>query len=514
MTVPHYIADAAAKGLQYRRDGLGGPGLADSTITAARRMAAGTVSDQKIILANAWSARHAVDLEAPKNSRRSDPGFPGPGAVAHYLWGIDPLNPAPARAWFARQAEKLQAQPTAQMPTPSWFKIRNAGTSAEISIYEEIGMGGVTPASFISQLTALGKIPITVRINSLGGSVFDGLAIYNLLRDHVGGVTIKIDGVAASMASVVAMAGTRVIMSESALMMIHNPNSEVAGEASDLRNMAQVLDQVKNSLVAAYHRKTKMAPNKIAIMMDAETWMSATEALALGFIDAVEKSAVVVAKFDISRMPTLPAKFQNLMSEPTNIPETPATPAPVATPATTPTNATAEEVAALTTQVADMMTEIHSLMAERDDLVAQLALAKSTMPAEPATPATAEAVATAQAERDQLAAQFAALNESATAAAIAYTNASKQLETMTAQLATANAATVSAKANAVRLEALAGLRGVTAQSAAAPATQAPAAANPQNFIDTLNGLSGAARTEYFRANSAAIRSANRSIKLT
>jgi ATP-dependent Clp endopeptidase proteolytic subunit ClpP len=509
MTVPKYIADAAATGLAYRRDGLGGDGLADSTITAARRMAAGTVSDQKIILANAWAARHAVDLDAPQNSRRNDPGFPGPGAVAHYLWGIDPVNPAPARAWFARQAEKLQ-QPTAQMPTPSWFKISNAGTSAEISIYEEIGMGGVTPASFISQLTALGKIPITVRINSLGGSVFDGLAIYNLLRDHVGGVTIKIDGVAASMASVVAMAGTRVIMSESALMMIHNPNSEVAGEASDLRNMAQVLDQVKNSLVAAYHTKTKMAPNKIAAMMDAETWMSATEALELGFIDAVEKSAVVVAKFDISRMPTLPAKFQNLMSEPTNIPETPA---PVATPATTPTNATAEEVAALTTQVADMMTEIHNLIAERDDLVAQLALAKSTMPVDPVTPATAEAVATAQAERDTLAAQFAALNESATAAAIAYTNASKQLESMTTALAAANAATVSAKANAVRLEALAGLRGVTAQSAAAPATQAPAAANPQTFIDTLNGLSGSARTEYFRANSAAIRSANRSIKL-
>ena len=504
MTVPKYIADAAATGLAYRRDGLGGPGLADSTITAARRMAAGTVSDQKIILANAWSARHAVDLEAPKNSRRSDPGFPGPGAVAHYLWGIDPLNPAPARAWFARQAEKLQAQPTAQMPTPSWFKIRNAGTSAEISIYEEIGMGGVTPASFISQLTALGKIPITVRINSLGGSVFDGLAIYNLLRDHVGGVTIKIDGVAASMASVVAMAGTRVIMSESALMMIHNPNSEVAGEASDLRNMAQVLDQVKNSLVAAYHRKTKMAPNKIAMMMDAETWMSAPEALALGFIDAVEKSAVLVAKFDSSRMPTLPAKFKNLMSEPT----TPATP----------TNATAEEVAALTTQVADLLAQITVLIHERDDLVSQLALAQSTLPVDPSMPgvnpaSAAEAVATAQAERDTLAAQFAALNESATAAAIAYTNASKQLESMTTALAAANAATVSAKANAVRLEALAGLRGVTAQSAAAPATQAPAATNPQTFIDTLNGLSGSARTEYFRANSEAIRSANRSIKL-
>ena len=505
MTVPQYIADAAAKGLQYRRDGLGGPGLADSTITAARRLAAGTVSDQKIILANAWAARHAVDLEAPKNSRRSDPGFPGPGAVAHYLWGIDPLNPAPARAWFARQAEKLQAKPTAHMKTSPWYSIRNAGTSAEISIYEEIGMGGVTPAAFISELTALKSLPITVRINSLGGSVFDGLAIYNLLRDHVGGVTVKIDGVAASMASVVAMAGTRVIMSESALMMIHNPNSEVAGEASDLRNMAGVLDQVKNSLVAAYQRKTNLPPNRLAAMMDAETWMSAPEALALGFIDAVEKSAVVVAKFDTARMPNLPAKFKNLMSQPT----TPATP----------TNATAEEVAALTTQVADLLAQITILIHERDDLVSQLALAQSTLPVDPSMPAVdpesaAAAIATAQAERDQLAAQFAALNESATAAAIAYTNASKQLETMTAQLAAANAATVSAKANAVRLEALAGLRGVTAASAASPAAVAASAASPQHFIDTLNGLSGSARTEYFRANSAAIRSANRAIKLS
>jgi len=174
-----------------------------------------------------------------------------------------------------------------------------------------------------------------------------------------------------------------------------------------------------------------------------------------------------------------------------------------------------ETVESLTIQVGEMMTQIHGLMIERDGLVAQLALAQSTAPVTPADPEeAAAALATAKEERDQLAAQFAALNDSATAAAIAYTAANKQLETMTAQLATANAATVSAKANAVRLEALAGLRGVTASSAAAPATQAPAAANPQTFIDTLNGLSGSARTEYFRANSAAIRSANRSIKLT
>jgi hypothetical protein len=237
-------------------------------------------------------------------------------------------------------------------------------------------------------------------------------------------------------------------------------------------------------------------------MMDAETWMSAPEALALGFIDAVEKSAVVVAKFDTKRMPTLPAKFKNLMSEPTNIPVIPTAVMP-------------ETVESLTVQVGEMMTQIHALMIERDGLVAQLALAQSTAPVTPEDPEeAAAALATAKEERDQLAAQFAALNDSATAAAIAYTAANKQLETMTAQLATANAATVSAKANAVRLEALAGLRGVTAQGAASPAPVAASASSPQHFIDTLNALSGSARTEYFRANSAAIRSANRAIKLS
>ena len=101
MTVPQYIADAAAKGLQYRRDGLGGPGLADSTITAARRMAAGTVSDQKIILANAWAARHAVDLEAPA-AKPGHPDYPSAGRIAWLLWGGDA-----GRAW-ARKIMKQQ----------------------------------------------------------------------------------------------------------------------------------------------------------------------------------------------------------------------------------------------------------------------------------------------------------------------------------------------------------------------------------------------------------------------
>jgi len=107
-TPPGYIRGAARKGLEYNRAGLGGDGLTDQTIREARLMADGTVSDSKAIRASAWGARHAVDLEAPQNRDPQDPGFPGAGAVAHYLWGIDPLDPGPARSWFDNQAKLIR----------------------------------------------------------------------------------------------------------------------------------------------------------------------------------------------------------------------------------------------------------------------------------------------------------------------------------------------------------------------------------------------------------------------
>ena len=104
--VPEYIQAAARKGLEYNRAGRGGDGLTDQTLREARLMAEGQISDDKIIRANAWAARHAVDLQAAKNRDADDPQFPGAGAVAHYLWGINPLDPNPAREWFAREAEE------------------------------------------------------------------------------------------------------------------------------------------------------------------------------------------------------------------------------------------------------------------------------------------------------------------------------------------------------------------------------------------------------------------------
>jgi HK97 family phage prohead protease len=108
VSVPEYVQAAAARGLELRREGFGGDGLTDQTIREARDMAEGRMSDSKVIRANAWAARHAVDLEAARNRDTDDPGWPGPGAVAHYLWGINPLNPGPARRWLERQAEMMQ----------------------------------------------------------------------------------------------------------------------------------------------------------------------------------------------------------------------------------------------------------------------------------------------------------------------------------------------------------------------------------------------------------------------
>ena len=110
LEVPVYIRTAARKGLDYYGQGLAGEGLVDRTVREARDMARGDITEDKVVRANAWAQRHAVDLQAPKNSDSTNDQFPGAGAVAHYLWGINPLNPQPARDWFARKSDAIQAE--------------------------------------------------------------------------------------------------------------------------------------------------------------------------------------------------------------------------------------------------------------------------------------------------------------------------------------------------------------------------------------------------------------------
>ena len=144
----------------------------------------------------------------------------------------------------------------------------------------------ITPKQFKSELTNSDG-DIVVWLNSPGGDVFAASQIYNMLKEYNGKVTVKIDGIAASAASVIAMAGSEILMSPVAMMMIHNPATVIFGEASDLQSGIDMLSEVKESIINAYEQKTSLPRNKISKMMDAETWFSAQKAVELGFADKV-----------------------------------------------------------------------------------------------------------------------------------------------------------------------------------------------------------------------------------
>lgn len=171
----------------------------------------------------------------------------------------------------------------------------------ELFLYTEIGAYGIGAEDFIAQLKAYSGQRVTLRINSPGGSVFEGAAIYNAVKRHPGGVDVVIDGLAASMASVIACGGTSVAMASNALFMIHNPASDMWGDAEDMRREADLLDKVKETIVNSYRDRTGMDAEEISSMMDAETWLTAEQALEFGFIDSITEPLKAAAKHDLSR---------------------------------------------------------------------------------------------------------------------------------------------------------------------------------------------------------------------
>ncbi|WP_421921600.1 ClpP-like prohead protease/major capsid protein fusion protein [Marinobacter salarius] len=183
----------------------------------------------------------------------------------------------------------------------TWYDIKAMGGGvAEVLIYEEIGGWGISAKEFARDLKDLGNInQIDLRINSPGGSVFDGNAIFNQLKQHPAKVTAYIDGLAASMASVVAMAADHVVMPGNALMMIHNPWTVAIGNAEELRKNADLLDTIKKTLLKAYGR-SMMTDEEISEMMDAETWLTGADAVEMGFADELEEEVAMAAcaKFD------------------------------------------------------------------------------------------------------------------------------------------------------------------------------------------------------------------------
>ena len=183
-----------------------------------------------------------------------------------------------------------------------WYKmsVNKSNGSAEIHIYEQIGNSfwdkGLGAKKFAQDLKDLGDVnEITVRINSPGGSVYEGNTIYNLLASHKATINVVIDGIAASIASIIAMAGDTITIAENGYFMIHNPMTGVFGPASDLRKMADVLDKLKKGLCNVYMSKTGMSEKQLSDLMDAETWMTADEAVGMGFADKVKRKAKCAA---------------------------------------------------------------------------------------------------------------------------------------------------------------------------------------------------------------------------
>ena len=174
------------------------------------------------------------------------------------------------------------------------------GTIAEESWFDD----DITPQLFRDELFA-GSGPVTIWVNSPGGDCVAASQIYAMLMDYKGDVTVKIDGIAASAASVIAMAGTKVLMAPTALMMIHNPLTVAIGDSEEMQKAIAMLSEVKESIINAYEIKTGQSRAKLSHLMDAETWMNANKAIEYGFADGIledkKSPSDVVVSFAFSR---------------------------------------------------------------------------------------------------------------------------------------------------------------------------------------------------------------------
>ena len=164
-----------------------------------------------------------------------------------------------------------------------------------------------------------GSGPITVWINSPGGDCIAASQIYAMLMDYKDDVTVKIDGIAASAASVIAMAGTKVLMAPTALMMIHNPATIAYGDHTDMAKAIEMLEEVKESIINAYEIKTSLSRSRLSHLMDAETWMNAKKAIELGFADGMledeKKEAAEVSAYAFSSRAVANALFNKLVEK-------------------------------------------------------------------------------------------------------------------------------------------------------------------------------------------------------
>jgi len=209
----------------------------------------------------------------------------------------------------AKSAETIARFWGKPLDKPDWYKIEaKADDEAEIIIYDVIGWPFIEADVFVRELAGIKAKSIKLRINSPGGDVFDGMAIFNALKDHPARITTQIDGLAASMASVIALSGDEVTAHKNSMMMIHNAWVVVAGDRHLLGDVAtNILEKIDGNMLDIYYGKAGSGKRDLRQMMDDETWLTATEAKQKGLIDRVIESATQAkAQFSLSMYANVP----------------------------------------------------------------------------------------------------------------------------------------------------------------------------------------------------------------
>ncbi len=204
----------------------------------------------------------------------------------------------------------------------NWYKFKNLTDKNETTlfIYDEIGLWGVSAQDFCVDLAKVKAKTINLKLNSPGGDVFDGFAIHNSLKDHSAKIHVQVDGLAASSASVIAMAGDEISMAKNSFMMIHNAWTFTGGNSSDLQKMADTLAKIDMQIVETYADRTGIPSDDIFQLMADETWLNAEDAIEKGFADNTVDQEQVNNKFDLTKFAHVPSAVMamNIKNEPPN----------------------------------------------------------------------------------------------------------------------------------------------------------------------------------------------------
>ncbi|EFJ7284549.1 Clp protease ClpP [Escherichia coli] len=203
----------------------------------------------------------------------------------------------------------------------SWYSIQAKADALHVRIYDEIGGYGVQASTLTDQISACGDVSeIHLSIHSPGGDIFEGLAIYNALKNHPAKKIVHIEGMAASMASFIAMCGDHIVMPENAMMMIHAPRGVTAGVSGDVRRFADLMDKLGDTMAETYAGRTGRSKQEITSMMEAETWMDGNECKANGFADEVIPAITAMARIESKRIgdfSNMPEKIKSMISQKT-----------------------------------------------------------------------------------------------------------------------------------------------------------------------------------------------------